>query len=210
MMTIKGKHLISRTMIIFIAIALLTGCRSSSPPVQFYTLNAVIESSEGQADANVRENLAVGVGPMEIPKSIDRPQLVIRTAPNRLYVDEFHRWAGSLREDFIRTLTANLAILLKTNQVTAYPWEDYFRPDYRVFLDVHRFDGNPGDRIVLDVTCTITDREGRRSLFVHKSRIEEPVAETQYAALISAKNKTIAKLSRELAQIIIKLEAGAI
>jgi hypothetical protein len=210
MMTIKGKHLISRTMIIFIAIVLLTGCRSSSPPVQFYTLNAVIESSEGQADANVRENLAVGVGPMEIPKSIDRPQLVTRTAPNVLYVDEFHRWAGSLREDFMRTLTANLAILLKTNQVTAYPWEDYFRPDYRVFLDVHRFDGNPGDRIVLDVTCTITDREGRRSLFVHKSRIEEPVAETQFAALVSAKNKTIAKLSRELAQIIIKLEAGAI
>jgi uncharacterized lipoprotein YmbA len=192
------------------AIAWLTGCRGSTPPVRFYTLNPVIESSDGEKQVNVRENLAVGVGPMEIPKSIDRPQLVTRTAPNVLYVDEFHRWAGSLREEFLRALTANLAILLKTDQVTAYPWEDYFRPTYRIFLDVHRFDGQPGDRIVLDVTCTVTDREGRRSLFVHKSRIEETITETDFGAFVSAKNKTIAKLSRELAQIIIKLEAGAI
>jgi uncharacterized lipoprotein YmbA len=210
MMTIKGKRFISRAVIITIAIVLLTGCRSASPPVKFYTLNPVIEPSEGQTGTNVRQNLAVGVGPMEIPKSIDRPQLVTRTAPNTLFVDEFHRWAGSLQEDFIRVLTANLSILLKTNQVTAYPWEDYFRPDYRIFLDVHRFDGLPGDRIVLDVTCTITDREGLRALFVHESKIQEPVPATEFGALVSAQNKTIAKLSRELAQIIIKLEAGAI
>ena len=206
----KCKGLICPIMIAILAIDLLSGCRGTTPPVQFYTLNPIIESSEGEKQVNVRENLAVGVGPMEIPKSIDRPQLVTRTAPNVLYVDEFHRWAGSLREEFLRALTANLAILLKTDQVTAYPWEDYFRPTYRIFLDVHRFDGQPGDRIVLDVTCTITDREGRRSIFVHKSRIEETVAETDFGAFVSAKNKTIAKLSRELAQIIIKLEAGAI
>jgi uncharacterized lipoprotein YmbA len=178
--------------------------------VEFYTLNPVIESSEVKTEANIRENLAVGVGPMEMPKSIDRPQLVTRSAPNTLSVDEFHRWAGSLREDFMRALTANLAALLKTNQVTAYPWEDYLRPDYRIFLDVHRFDGELGEQMVLDITCTITDREGRRALYVHSSKIEEPVPETDFDALVSAKNRTIATLSRELAQIIIKLEAGAI
>ena len=210
MTTVKCNRLIVLIVISIIAIVLLSGCRGTTPPVQFYTLNSVIASSEGESGPSIRQSLAVGVGPMEMPKSIDRPQLVTRTAPNVLRVDEFHRWAGSLREDFMRALTANLAVLLKTDQVTAYPWEDYFRPVYRIFLDVHRFDGNPGDQIVLDVTCTITDREGRRSLFVQKSRIEESVPEKDFEAFVSAKNRAIATLSRELAQIIIKLEAGAI
>ena len=106
----------------FMIIALISGCRGTTPPVRFYTLNAVIEHTAGEPDPKIRQNLAVGVGPMEIPKSIDRPQLITRTAPNTLSVDEFHRWAGSLREDFVRALTANLAVLLKTDQVTAYPW----------------------------------------------------------------------------------------
>ncbi len=210
MTSIKPRRFIHRIVISIFATFLLNGCRTSSPPVEFYTLMPVIESSEVQTEANVRENLAVGVGPMEIPKSIDRPQLVTRSAPNVLSVDEFHRWAGSLREDFMRALTANLVVLLKTDQVTAYPWEDYFRPHYRIFLDIHRFDGQLGDRMVLNITCTITDREGRRALYVHKSRIEESLPETDFEALVSAKNRTIATLSRELAQIIIKLEASAI
>lgn len=210
MTTIKRKRFFGRMMISIIALVLLAGCRGTTPPVRFYTLNPVIESSQEKTNANVRQNLAVGVGPMEMPKSIDRPQLVTRTAPNMLRVDEFHRWAGSLQEDFMRALTANLAVLLNTDQVTAYPWEDYFRPVYRIFLIVHRFDGNPGGQIVLEITCTLTDREGRKSLFVHKSRIEESVPEKDFGALVSAKNRTIARLSRELAQIIIELEAGAI
>ncbi len=210
MTTEKSRRLIGRILVSVIVIVLLDGCMSATPPVEFYTLTPVIESSEEKTEPNVRQNLAVGVGPMEIPKSIDRPQLVTRTAPNVLRVDEFHRWAGSLREDFVRALTANLAALLKTDQVTAYPWEDYFRPVYRIFLDVHRFDGELGNQMVLDITCTITDREGRRALYVHKSRIEEPVPDTKFGTLVSAKNNTIATLSRELAQIIIKLEAGAI
>ena len=210
MTTVKSKRLIGRILVSIIVIVVLDGCRSSTPPVEFYTLTPVIESSQVKTEANVRQNLAVGVGPMEIPKSIDRPQLVTRTAPNVLAVDEFHRWAGSLREDFMRAMTANLSVLLKTDQVSAYPWEDYFRPVYRIFLDVHRFDGELGSHMVLDITCTITDREGRRALYVHKSKIEEPVADSDFGTLVSAKNKTIATLSRQLAKIIIKLEAGAI
>lgn len=209
MMKMKRKRAIGRITIAIIAIVLISGCRGSTPPVRFYTLNPVIESSEVKTETNVRQNLAVGVGPIEIPKSIDRPQIVTRTSPNRVSVDEFHRWAGSLREDFKSALAADLAILLKSDRVIAYPWEDYFRPVYQIFLDVHRFDGEPGKHLVLDITCTITDGEGIKALFVHRSRIQESVPETDFEALVSANNRAIATLSRELAQIIIKLEADA-
>ena len=189
-----------------IVMVLLTGCRGLSPPVDFYTLNSQVNAPE---DAAADENIAIGVGPMELPQSIDRPQIVTRTGPSKLVVDEFHRWAGSLPEDILRVITENLSVLLKSNQITAYPWEGHFKPDYRIVLDVQRFDGSPGEEMVLNVTWTITDAGGRNALFVKKSMIKEPVAGMDFDALVSAKNQALATLSREIAREIIKLESAA-
>ena len=208
MTSIKPRHFIGRIVISIIAIILLNGCRTSTPPVEFYTLTPVLESSEEKTDPNVRQNLAVGVGPMEMPKSIDRPQLVTRAAPNVLAVDEFHRWAGSLREDFMRALTANLAALLKTDQVTAYPWEDYFEPDYRVYLEVRQFDGRLGQYTQLDITWTITGREPRDLLLARKSLIKENVPSEDYDAFVAAQSRILATLSRQIAQGIRELHRG--
>ncbi|UCE51446.1 MAG: membrane integrity-associated transporter subunit PqiC [Desulfobacterales bacterium] len=184
---------------LLIAMFSYTGCRSASPPVEFYTLNSAIETPQATQAAEADQNIAVGVGPMEIPKIIDRPQIVSRTSPNKINMDEFHRWGGSLYEDILRVITANLSILLKTDRVAAYPWEDYFRPDYRIALDVHQFDGSLGEQVVLNVTWTVTGREGRNTLFVRKSLIKEPALGTDFEAFVSAKSRALATLSREMA-----------
>jgi uncharacterized lipoprotein YmbA len=114
-------------------------------------------------------------------------------------VDEFHRWAGSLNEDFLRVLSANLSILLKTNQVATHPWEDYFKPTYRVVLDVHQFDGSLGEQVMLIVTWTITGRDGRNALLVRKSMLTQPVSGKDYEAFVAAKSVILATFSREIA-----------
>ena len=38
----------------------------------------------------IYNNIAVGVGPLQIPKIIDRPQIITRIGPNKIRVDEFH------------------------------------------------------------------------------------------------------------------------
>jgi hypothetical protein len=177
--------------------------------VEFYTLNAVIETPTTAQVAGADQHLAIGVGPMEIPKTIDRPQIVTRTSPNRLSVDEFHRWAGSLREDFLRVLATNLSILLQTNRVATHPWEEYFRPNYRVILDVQRFDGNPGEDVVLNVNWTITGQDGRNALLVRKSMITQPVSEKDYETFVAAKSRVIASFSREIATEINMLHSKA-
>jgi uncharacterized lipoprotein YmbA len=175
--------------------------------VEFYTLNSVIETLQAPQAAEADQNIAVGVGPMELPKIIDRPQIVSRTSPNKINVDEFHRWGGSLFEDILRVITANLSILLKTDRVSAYPWEDHFKPDYRIALDVHQFDGSLGEWVQLNVTWTATGREGRKALFVRNSVIKEPVLGTDFEAYVSAKSRALATLSREMAAEIKKLHA---
>jgi uncharacterized lipoprotein YmbA len=167
--------------------------------VEFYTLNSVIETPATAQVAAADQDLAIGVGPMVIPKTIARPQIVTRSGPNRLEVDEFHRWAGSLREDFLRVLSANLSILLKTNWVATHPWEDYFKPTYRIVLDVHQFDGSLGEQVLLNVTWTITGQDGRKALLVRKSIITQPVSGKDYEAFVSAKSRVLATFSREIA-----------
>jgi uncharacterized lipoprotein YmbA len=167
-----------------IAMAFFTGCRGATTKVEFYRLNADRQGLEDEQIEVMDQTIAIGVGPMEFPKTIDRSQIVIRIGTHRFEVDEFRRWAGSLREDFLEVLTVNLSILLRSNHVAAYPWEEFFNPDYRIFMDVHEFVGDLGGSVILAVTWTITDAEGRKALLARKSIIREPVLGTDFEAYV--------------------------
>jgi uncharacterized lipoprotein YmbA len=191
-------------MVIFI----LTGCRSASPPIEFYTLTPL--SGIGKADkaGDLGEAVAVGVGPLQMPKVIDRPQIVSRTGVNGINVDEFHRWGGSLYEDFLTVLTLNLSALLGSNMVAAYPWEEYFDPDYRIYMEVYQFDGRLGEYALLNITWTVTGRQPSDVLRVRNSVIKEAVQSGTYEALVEAKSRILAALSREMAREIMEIHAG--
>jgi len=184
----------------FMALVLLAGCRSATSPIEFYTISPIATISEADKNAGIGDNLAVGVGPLQIPKIIDRPQIVTRIGPNQINVDEFHRWAGSVYEDFLRVVTMNLSTLLQSSLVVAFPWEDYFDPDYRIYMEIHQFDGRLGQYAQLDVTWAIIGREARQILLVRKSLIREPVQGEDYDNFVAAKSRILGTLSRQIAQ----------
>jgi len=193
---------------VWMVIFILAGCRSFSPPIEFYTLTPLAGIAEVDKSAGLGDAVAVGLGPLQMPKMIDRPQIVSRTGVNRINVDEFHRWAGSLYEDFLTVLTINLAALLRTNQVAAYPWEDYFDPDYRIYMEVHQFDGRLGEYVLLNITWTITGRHSDDVLRVRNSVIKEAVQSGEYEDFVAAKSRILAALSREMASEIMAIHAG--
>jgi uncharacterized lipoprotein YmbA len=198
MMTKGNVQITSLAMLM--ALVLLAGCRSATSPVEFYTLSPIADISEADKNAGIGDNLAVGVGPIQIPKIIDRPQIVTRIGPNQINVDEFHRWAGSVYEDFLRVVTMNLSALLQSSLVVAFPWEDYFDPDYRIYMEIHQFDGRLGQYAQLDVTWAIIGREARKILLVRNSLIREPVQGEDYDTFVAAKSRILGTLSRQIAQ----------
>ena len=185
---------------IFMVLALLSGCRSATTPIEFYTLSPLTAVAEADKAVGLGDNIAVGIGPLQMPKINDRPQIVTRIGPNQINVDEFHRWAGSVYEDFLRVVTMNLAVILQSNRVAAHPWEDYFDPDYRIYMEVQQFDGRLGQSVQLDITWTITGREVREILLVRKSLIREPVQGEGYDALVAAQSRILATLSQQIAR----------
>ena len=120
-------------------------------PPSFYTLNATLPATEKPAAPHPDQDLAVGIGPVRFPAFLDGPQIVARTTHNQLRVDEFHRWGGSLEDDFLRVLSENLGQLLDTSRILVEPAEVRFPLDFRVVADVLKFEGMLGGDAVFKV-----------------------------------------------------------
>ncbi|MBW2251305.1 MAG: membrane integrity-associated transporter subunit PqiC [Deltaproteobacteria bacterium] len=189
-------------LVICLLVLMVTGCRSSTPPVSFYTLTSLpMMEMESHEQSAVRD-ITIGIGPVQLPQFLNRSQIVTRSGPNRLTVSEFHRWGGYLDQDFLRVLAQDISILLPTNRVVEFPWEYRADPDYRIAFNVQQFDGQPGNSVLLNVTWTIKERKGTKALYAKRSIIRQPVSGNDYEALVSAHSQTLAALSREIAAAI--------
>ena len=89
------------------------GC-ANSPPSDFFILTPVAGGAASAAAAPGIEPLSLGVGPVKIPEYLNRAQIVTRPGPNRLDVNEFNRWGGSLAPNISSVIAQNLAVLLGT------------------------------------------------------------------------------------------------
>jgi hypothetical protein len=196
------------TLMVTFSALMLAGCRSSAPPVEFYTLNP-LSDMQGKANTTATDQkLSIGVGPVEIPQMLDRPQIVTRSGPNKLKIDEFHRWAGRLDEDFARVLAENISLLLDTDLVAIYPWQTDFKPHYWIALEVWHFEGQWGQDVLLEVSWALASQESQKPQTVRKSVIREPLSATNYEELVAVKSRAIAQLSREIVQEIRNLQSG--
>ena len=112
--------------VIILAALLFSGCRGGRPQAEFYTLSAIAHSSTDADAISAAQPVSIGIGPVNIPEVLARPQIVSRMGPNKLRINEFHRWGGTLEANFSRVLAENVSLLLRNNKVVAQPWERYF------------------------------------------------------------------------------------
>ena len=196
--------LVFHCLVILVAL-LVTGC-ASTPTYTFYTLSAMQAVDEKLPTAYRSNNATISVNLVSFPSYLDRPQIVTRPTAHTLVIHEFQRWGGSLEDDFMRVLGENLSILLNTQHIFLPRQNASFTIDYRVAIDVKRFDGNLGEQIVLDVDWMIITQENKERAVIRKSVIREAVDSSGYEPLVSAKSKAVEKLSHEIADLIWKIQ----
>ena len=88
------------------------------------------------------------------------------------------------------------------SRVAVYPWKDRFSPTYRIKLDVEQFDGRFGEHVILDVTWSVENQKDKNEPVVKNSLIKESVSTEDYEAIVAAKSRAIAALSREIVAVI--------
>ena len=179
-------------------IGMLSAC-AGSPPVHFYTLSA--EAAAGAA--TVGTELRIAVGPISLPEVVDRPQLVVRSGANQVTLIDEHRWAESLKGEVPRVIAENLSRLLATGQVWAYPQNVSGSFDYRVLVDIQRFESTPGQMAAIDALWTIQrhSQEGVVSK-TGRSTVQQQIAGHEYDALVASHSHALASISREIAEAI--------
>ena len=179
---------------------LLAGCVRSPEP-KFYTLTTVQDQSVGRRSTPA-QNAVIGIGPVKLADYLDKSQIVIRTSDEQLVKSEFHRWAGSFKDNFTNVLADDLGFLLSNQQIYLYPFRPHMPVDYQITIDVIRCDGRLGDAAYLEARWSILQGQEKKLFKMNRSSIREPVTGPNYGDLVAAQSRVVAKLSREIAAAI--------
>jgi uncharacterized lipoprotein YmbA len=179
-------------------VLLVTGC-ASTPAARYYTLSAATEPAAPSSA------LSVVVGPVAVPDEVDRPQIVVRTSPHRMQVDEFNLWTAPLPNTISRVVAQNLVTLLGTPHVTLFPQTLSTSAGYRVAIEVQRFDSASGEAATLDAVWTVRrTKDGRTE--TGRTTVREAVQETSYEALAAAHSRAVTRLSQDIANAVRALD----
>ncbi|TVM04320.1 MAG: hypothetical protein CV087_00035 [Candidatus Brocadia sp. WS118] len=187
------------------ALTLILGC-ASTPPSNFYVLNSMEKQETQQKGSDAMQQVTIGIGSIEIPDYLDRAQIVIRSSRSELKVDEFNRWAGSLKENISLVLAENLSLLLSTARVFAHPWMPDDAVNYWLHVEIIRLDVIPGDAVTMKAHWTILGDRGKKEYITRTSEFTETVNENSYGMIVAAMSRTFEGLSREIASAIEKLK----
>ncbi len=180
-----------------VAAGLAVSCLGSSPNVSLYTMNPISDS----AVTGVADGLAIGVGPIRVPRYLDRPEWVMRPggSTSQLEVDDFRRWAGGFSSNVLSVLGENLGAKLGTQQVVVYPTQSAFALDYRVSVNFHAFEGVGGEVVVLRANWLIRAGGGGAGPWSGHFAIRTPIAGRGADALVAAHNEALDLLAEAIA-----------
>lgn len=207
----KTPRMIPRTLVAVVPMLALAACLAgTTAPSQFYVLTPIAPTgAERPAALAPTSNLVIGVGPVDIPVSLDRPEILTQLGPNEVGMAEFHRWAGSLKDEISRTLAENLSLLLGTTRVVLHPLQVPLEIDRQVAVEVLSFRAVPGGEVHLSTVWSVGPADGRKARSVRKAIYQAPLASPDPAAVVAALSRAIADLSRDIASEIRSRPAGA-
>ena len=182
---------------------LLTAC-ASTPPTHFYTLEAQSRPS-AVANPAITKKPLIGIGPLTLPALLDRRQIVTRAENNSVQIAEFDQWAAPLKDNVIAVLSKNVATLQPNAIVRAYPWGVYGNVDYRVIIDISRFDTQLGKSVNLEASWAIMEEKNHTIVSNGQAKIEQRLNDASYNSAAQGLSKLLTELSQQISLALIQV-----
>jgi hypothetical protein len=182
---------------------LLAACDAPAPREQYFTLSTPNPGAAPPASATP----SVFVGPVAVPEAVDRTQMVLRTAPNQVDVADDYRWAEPLRNAIPRVIAETLSRELGSSRVLASRLAAGTKVDYRVAIEVQRFDSSLDQGATIDALWTVTGNADGRSRN-GRSVVHEALAARDPGAVAAAHSRALERVARDIAAAIRALAAG--
>ena len=178
----------------------LSGCLSlsSSPTARFYALETM-DKSQPVNKLNVPSDIIIGIGPVNIPEYLNRPQIVTQNKDKTLTFAQFDRWGEPLDSAFERIICENLRVLLPEAVVEIYPWNVAVPVKYRVIVDVIQLVSELKNDMSLVAQWSVIDVANNKIILIKRSEILEPVKPQNYSGLVKTLSLSCASLSSQIA-----------
>jgi uncharacterized protein len=148
---------------------------------------------------------SIGIGIVEIPSHLDRPQIVTQKGPHQIHLAEYDRWALNLRENIKSVLAENLSTLLSEHHVYILPWRGVRPVQYQINVRIMRFDALPGETVIMDAHWVVLEEDTRQILLEQGSQIQLPLFTRDYNDIVATQSQALGELSREIAEAIHRL-----
>ena len=183
--------------------SLLTAC--ATPPSNFYTLEP---QSRPPATANtaIAKKQLIGIGPLSLPALVERRQIVTRAENNGIQIAEFDLWAAPLKDNVLAVLSKNVATLQPNAIVRAYPWNAFGDVDYRVIVDISRFDTQLGKSANLEASWAIMEEKNHTIVSNGQANIKQPLNDASYNSAAQALSQLLSNLSQQIALALIQVQ----
>jgi uncharacterized lipoprotein YmbA len=185
--------------IILLIMLAVVGC-ASTPPSQHYFLTPIDELELSDTRPSIQSEINVIAVLVRTPRYLDRPQIVTRIGPNEFKLDEFNRWTGSFKDNIANVMVQNFKYLLPNATVVRFPVPRAMNIDYKVLIDISRFDGTRGASVTLQTTWALLIKGDNPNLETAHFVSTVPVASKDYNALAKAKSRALAELSQAIAK----------
>jgi len=174
-----------------IVAALLAAC-GSTPRSNYYMLSSDAPGVPGGGGP------AIGVGPVTVPDYLRNREMVLNRDNHRLRMESYERWAEPLDAGILRVTALNLARLLDTQQVQAFPWTRAATPDFSIRISVVEL-SMQGDQARLVASWSIAQTGPDKVLTQQISQLTESRRSDDAAGVAAAYSALLLQLSREIA-----------
>jgi Uncharacterized protein conserved in bacteria len=173
---------------------LLGGCAAAG--THYYTLvGPATQAGTGDRTAPFSFSLT----PIDVPAQVDRQSIVLRDGAGSLQVQEQHRWGAALPAELRQALANDLGRRLHAIDVSGLP-QRTSAPDYRIQVQVTRFDSTYGRSVDLGANWAVVGR-GSAGTLECRSRLSAKVG-AGYAALALGHQQLLSRLAGQIAGVV--------
>jgi hypothetical protein len=180
-------------------VIVFSGCRSITPPVNYYILNPLTATPASSMAVEGKRHMRVGIRPIVLPGYINRAHMVRRTGQNQLEVSSLNRWADHPDRMIQRVIGENLQLLLDDARVFSASWPMGLKPDVVVDLAFLELIGTKDKRMLLSAVWAITGKGDLSVARSHRTTYSEKIPGTGFDDLAAAHNRALEALCREIA-----------
>jgi uncharacterized protein len=196
--------------------ASMTGCSYMAKAIlapqkdisKFYLLTPTADTAAPATGStqSTNGNFTLGLGPITLPKYLDRPEIVTRMAPNRLELSKEDRWGESIQNGFTRAMERDLAAQAGA-AIVLFPWYSTVHIDMQVQIDIYRFEADAQGTATLSAKWTILDSTGKNILYTVESNLTQPSKSGDMTEAAAALSRDVGDLSGQIANMLQQLRA---